>query len=92
MGDAGAYIYSRALLLDPYTDVTVWIDLSGPGFNKKVFGYWDGDNTFRVRFVAMQPGEWTWTSGASSNDPGLTGKTGSLTAIEWTEEEIAMYT
>jgi hypothetical protein len=37
---------------NPYTDVTFWIDLSGPGFNKKVFGFWDGDSTFRVRLVA----------------------------------------
>ena len=70
-----------------YTDVTVWIELSGPEFNKKVYGFWDGGNTFRVRFVATQPGAWSWKSASSSNDPGLTGKTGSLTAIAWTEEE-----
>ena len=72
---------------NPYTDVTLWIDLSGPDFNKKVYGFWDGGNTFRVRLVATQPGDWTWTSGSSSNDPGLTGKTGSFAAIEWTEGE-----
>ena len=72
---------------NPYTDVIVWVELSGPGFEKKVYGFWDGGNTFRVRLVATQPGDWTWTSGSSSNDPGLTGKTGSFTAIEWTEEE-----
>lgn len=70
-----------------YTDVTVWIDLSGPGFNKRVYGFWDGGNIFRVRLVATQPGVWKWTSGSSSNDPGLTAKTGSFTAIEWTESE-----
>ena len=72
---------------NPYTDVVVWVDLSGPEFTKKVYGFWDGGNTFRVRLVATQPGEWNWTSGSSSSDPGLTGKTGSFTAIEWTEEE-----
>jgi len=72
---------------NPYTDVTVWIDLSGPAFNKRVYGFWDGGKIFRVRFVAMTPGEWSWKSGSSSSDPGLTGKSGTLTAIAWTEEE-----
>jgi hypothetical protein len=72
---------------NPYTDVTFWIDLSGPGFNKKVFGFWDGDSTFRVRLVATQPGLWSWKTNSSSNDPGLSGKSGSFTAINWTEKE-----
>lgn len=72
-----------------YTDVTVWVDLSGPGFNKRVYGFWDGGQTFRVRLVATQPGLWKWKSGSSTGDPGLTGKNGSFTAIEWTEAEKA---
>ncbi|PSR56854.1 hypothetical protein AHMF7605_26820 [Adhaeribacter arboris] len=70
-----------------YTEVTVWIDLAGPGFNKRVYGFWDGATTFRVRLIATQPGAWKWISGSSSNDPGLTGKTGSFTAITWSEKE-----
>lgn len=70
-----------------YTDVTFWVDLSGPGFNKRVYGFWDGGNIFRVRLVANQLGVWSWKSGSSSEDPGLTGKTGSFTAIEWSEQE-----
>ena len=27
---------------NPYTEVTVWVDLSGPGFHKRVYGFWDG--------------------------------------------------
>ncbi len=80
---------ARNAYKNPYTDVTVWIDLSGPGFNKRVYGFWDGDSTFRVRLVATQTGLWNWKSGSSSNDPGLTGKTGSFTAIDWTEKEKA---
>ena len=72
---------------NPYTDVTVWVDLSGPGFNKRVYGFWDGGNTFHLRVVATKPGAWKWKSGSSSNDPGLTGKTGSFTAVNWTEKE-----
>jgi hypothetical protein len=70
-----------------YTDVKVWIDLSGPAFNKRVYGFWDGGNTFRARIVSTKPGVWTWKTGSSTNDPGLSGNTGTFTAIEWTEKE-----
>ena len=72
---------------NPYTEVKMWVELSGPNFNKKVFGFWDGSNVFKVRVVAMQAGEWTWKSGSSTGDPGLTNKTGSFSAIVWSEEE-----
>ncbi|HPY00626.1 MAG TPA: DUF5060 domain-containing protein, partial [Candidatus Marinimicrobia bacterium] len=35
-----------------YTDVTCWIDLTGPEFSKRIYGFWDGANIFKVRFVA----------------------------------------
>ncbi|HUB32631.1 MAG TPA: DUF5060 domain-containing protein [Bryobacteraceae bacterium] len=72
---------------NPYTDVTVWVDLNGPGFRKRVFGFWDGDRTFRVRVLATAPGTWTWRSGSTPPDSGLAGKSGSFTAIDWTEAE-----
>src|SRR5450631_1744694 len=70
-----------------YTDVTVWVDLTGPNFKKRVYGFWDGDQTFRVRVLATAPGTWTWISGSDPADSGLGGKTGSFTAIPWTEVE-----
>ena len=72
-----------------YTTVTVWVDLSGPGFNKRVYGFWDGGQIFRVRLVATQPGTWTWKSGSSPEDTGLSGKSGSFNAVDWTEAEKA---
>ncbi len=72
---------------NPYIDVTIWVDLIGPGFNKRIYGFWDGGQTFRVRLVATDTGTWKWKSGSSPDDSGLTGKTGSFTAIEWTEVE-----
>ena len=72
---------------NPYTEVEVWIDLKGPNFARRVYGFWDGGKTFRVRFLATAPGEWSWISGASPRDLGLAGRTGSFTAIVWTEEE-----
>ena len=70
-----------------YTDVTVWIDLTGPGFSKRIYGFWDGGRTFHLRLVATQPGTWSWKSGSDPEDPGLSGKSGSFKAIDWTVDE-----
>ena len=72
---------------NPYTDVTAWVDLSGPGFRKRVYGFWDGEQTFRVRVLATAPGAWTWRSGSSPMDPGLAGKAGTFNAVAWSDEE-----
>ncbi len=72
---------------NPYTDVIIWVDLTGPGFSKRVYGFWDGGQTFHVRIVATQPGTWSWKSGSNPDDRGLTGKTGSFAAVAWTEAE-----
>jgi hypothetical protein len=72
-----------------YTEVTVWVDLSGPGFSRRVYGFWDGGQTFRVRLVAAAPGTWTWKSGSAPSDPGLDGRSGSFEAVDWTEAEKA---
>jgi hypothetical protein len=72
---------------NPYTDVEVWIDLKGPGFKKRCYGFWDGDNVFRVRILATGPGRWTWESGSKPADRGLTGKKGSFTAVPWSESQ-----
>ena len=72
---------------NPYTDITVWVDLTGPNFHKRVYGFWDGGQTFRVRVLATAPGTWTWRSGAAPADAGLAGKTGSFTAVSWSEDE-----
>ncbi len=78
---------ARNAYKNAYTDVTVWVDLSGPDFNKRVYGFWDGGNIFRLRLVATHAGDWSWKSGSSSGDGGLTGKTGSFTAVDWSENE-----
>ena len=43
-----------------YTDVMVWVDLTGPDFNKRIYGFWDGGQIFHLRLVATSPGTWTW--------------------------------
>ena len=71
---------------NPYTDVTVWAQLTGPNFNKRVFGFWDGGDTWRIRVTATAPGTWTYVTGASVDDSGLVGVSGGYFATEWTEE------
>jgi hypothetical protein len=72
---------------NPYTDVAMWVDLEGPGFKKRVYGFWDGGSTFRVRLLAMAPGNWEWRSGSNPSDSGLAGKSGRFLATEWSEFE-----
>ena len=75
---------------NPYVDVTLWIELSGPGFSRKVYGFWDGGRTFKVRFVATAPGEWRWKVAATpADDAGLNGGSGALRAVGWSGPELA---
>ncbi len=72
-----------------YTDVTCWVDLTGPNFSKRVYGFWDGNNVYKVRIVATVPGEWKWKSGSNQpDDSGLNDHTGEFKAVAWTEEEL----
>ena len=72
---------------NPYTDVEMWVDLKGPGFTRRCYGFWDGGQTFRVRVTSTTPGEWTWTSGSSPADAGLSGKRGGFSSVAWSEAE-----
>ncbi len=79
---------SEKLYENPYKDVTCWVQLKGPDFNKRVYGFWDGGRMFKVRVAATIPGEWHWESGSNlPDDKGLNGKAGSFTAKSWSEEE-----
>jgi len=74
---------------DPYTQVTVWVDLTGPGFAKRCYGFWDGGTTYRVRVLAGGPGTWRWVSGSNQEDAGLNGQRGTFTAVAWSLAEKA---
>jgi len=70
---------------NPYTQTEVCVDIEGPEFKKRCYGFWDGGRVFRVRILATEPGRWKWVSGSNQNDPGLKGKAGKFTATEWSE-------
>ena len=86
---------SEHLYENPYKHVEVWVNLKGPQFNKKIYGFYDGLNEegkaiFKIRMTAVIPGNWHWTSGANVLDSGLINHSGSFTAFAWTEEEKKM--
>ncbi|MBZ5495637.1 MAG: DUF4038 domain-containing protein [Acidobacteriia bacterium] len=73
---------------NPYIDVETWVEFTGPGFAKRVYGFWDGGDLYRVRIVSTAPGTWSWISGSNQpTDMGLNGKRGRFTAHDWTDEE-----
>jgi hypothetical protein len=46
---------AKEIYENPYTDVVCWVRLEGPGFDKKVYGFWDGGQIFKVRVAATAP-------------------------------------
>ncbi len=73
---------------NPYADALVWVDLEGPDFSRRVYGFWNGGDEWVVRVLANAPGEWHWTSGSSPNDTGLSGQSGRFVAESWTAAEL----
>jgi hypothetical protein len=73
---------------NPYTDVEIWVDLEGPDFRKRVYGFWDGGRDFVVRVIATTPGAWRWHSGSTPSDAGLSGMSGSFEAVAWSAAEL----
>ena len=72
---------------NPYTDVVVWAKLTGPGFSRNCYGFWNGADEYIIRVTATTPGLWSYETDANVPDKGLRGKTGNYHAIPWTEEE-----
>ncbi len=73
---------------NPYVDVECWVELEGPDFRRRVYGFWDGGRVFKVRVVATHPGEWSWRVGSNQpSDKGLAGG-GKFRAVGWSEAEI----
>ena len=80
--------YARKTYENPYTEVILWIDLKGPNFSKRIYGFWDGGQIFKIKFTATGPGEWSWQSGSNQpGDNGLNGKTGGFLAKDWPEQQ-----
>jgi len=64
---------------NPYTDVDVWADFThrdGTVLRRPAF--YDGGDTWKIRFTSPVTGRWTWSSDASVDDGGLRGRTGAV--------------
>jgi hypothetical protein len=58
-----------------YTDVDAWIVFTHESGRKLLRpAFWNGGNSWCVRFSAPLPGKWGWTSHANVEDAGLRGK------------------
>ena len=63
---------------NPYLDVELSATFTQGQRSIEALGFYDGDGTYRVRF--MPDTEGTWTYAPHSNSPDLDGRTGSFVA------------
>lgn len=66
---------------NPYTGVELWVEFIHTSGDKLVRpGFWDGENTWKVRFASpADTGKWIWKSFCSNpDDRGLNGKEGQI--------------
>ena len=61
---------------NPYMDVKFGATFTQGHRTVQVNGFYDGDGTYRVRFMPDAAGQWTWKT--TSSVPGLEGHTGTL--------------
>jgi len=65
---------------NPYTDVTATATFIQPdGSSRSIPLFWDGGNTWKVRFSPDALGEWSWS--VSSSDSGLNRAAGSFNCV-----------
>ena len=74
---------------NPFTDIDVTATFTGPsGQIRTAVGFYDGDDTWRVRFSCDELGTWTYeTAATDTSNAGLTGRTGSLACSEPAAED-----
>ncbi|MEM7654700.1 MAG: DUF4038 domain-containing protein [Bacteroidota bacterium] len=71
---------------NPYTEVSLWATFtSESGQQMKRPAFWDGGNTWNIRFAPPTTNErWTWqTQLQSGTDAGLSGQSGALRSIPY---------
>ena len=67
---------------NPFTEVTVGAEFSLNGDVFVCLGFYDGNDTFRIRFMPNKPGNWIYL--VKSNVKQLDGQKGSFTCIPCT--------
>ena len=75
---------SKKEYADPFADVSLDLLLCGNGRLYTVPGFWDGDQTWKVRFVCPSAGEWQFKTVCSDPDnKALHEKTGVVTCTQY---------
>jgi hypothetical protein len=65
---------------NPFVDVNLTATFTQGEHKVRVSGFYDGDGTYKVRFMPETPGEWTYTTASNRRD--LDGKSGKLTVVK----------
>ncbi|BBI33957.1 apiosidase-like domain-containing protein [Cohnella abietis] len=73
-------LHSSKSYTNPYMDVELSATFIGPGgVTMTIPGFWDGGNTWKIRFAPTVTGNWSYSTHASdSTDTGLEGQTGTV--------------
>lgn len=65
---------------NPYTDLSAWaVFTHESGRTIRRPAYWDGGNTWRVRFAPPLVGKWAWKAASTPNDAGVASRSGDIT-------------
>ena len=77
-------LQSTKTYADPFTDVDVDMVLVGSGVKYTIPGFWDGGNTWKIRFICPSAGEWKFkTFCTDESNTGLHGRTGKVTCTAY---------
>ena len=70
-------LHSTQTYANPYAQVALRVTYTGPnGRELRAYGFWDGDDMFRIRCAFQSPGRWHWRTESEPADPGLNGLSG----------------
>ena len=69
---------------NPVQDAELMVEFRSPsGKTNDVEGFWDGGNTWRVRFSPDELGQWTYSTHSKRDDAGLNGQSGSFKCVDY---------
>ena len=64
---------------NPFIDVTLSATFRKQHRSISVDGFYDGEDSYKIRFMPDEPGAWTWTT--TSNTPALNGQSGAFQCV-----------
>jgi hypothetical protein len=82
--------HSEQQYKNPFTEVVLQAEFFGPsGQRLLLFGFWDGEGCWKIRFAPTEVGRWSWRTHCSAiADAGLHARTGELDAAPWSSAAV----